>query len=107
MIELLVYLAGVSTQVSVVLFVVGFVGLAMWFIGAGVSWLEGDTRMPPTKLAIVFIALLAIGSLTPSKESLYTIAGFRIVDSIKETPEFEKARRVLNIELDKILKEQK
>lgn len=52
---------------------------------------------------LLFSILGLISVLTPSKEAMYLMAGANATQKLDDTPEATKARKALNLGLDKII----
>lgn len=98
------FIAYASIMVAIILVVVGLV----YFIE--------DKRLPEIKLpqikrgfrlcAVTFFLSGLIVVAIPSSKTVYLIIGSEMTGDISMTPEFEKARKILNNKLDEILKKE-
>lgn len=65
---------------------------------------EGKYKRPSIVCPVIGIVLLMIAALIPSKEGIYTMTAAHGIQSMAATPEAAKARQVLNLGMDKIIK---
>lgn len=108
--ELMVYFASVSDKMSFLCIMVGVIFILIT-MGALAHKLDGDgdSWLWFTGSLLISTILLAIGILIPSEKTIYTIAAIKMGKEISKNEKViettDKIYRLLNQELDKLIKE--
>lgn len=103
--SMIVYLADVLPMLSSVLgwaSGIGFLILSSYLFfniveGGKIKWITS---------ILIFLLLSILGLISiliPSKEAVYLMAGANVTQQLADTPEATKARKALNLGLDKII----
>ncbi len=103
----IIYLAGVSQSISVLL---GFAAVLTLFglVFFGIVYeFSNDFMLAARKWIFIAAGCAIVAALIPSKESIYAIAASEYGEEVLKTPEASKARKALNSWLDAQIKEQK
>ena len=106
--ETIIYLADVLPNIRTIAGIVMTIttlGIALSFDYALAyeTWAEKKFKWPIKTLLITTIICLITCIFVPSKEAIYMMAGVSATKQIANTPEAEKALKILNLGLDKAI----
>jgi hypothetical protein len=103
----MLYFADVAESLSTVLtimVVIGFVALAVWLVGCGVTRIDDlfeSWALPPKRAYAAVATAALIACLIPSKNTFYAIAAANVGQKALNTQTGDKAVRALNAWLDR------
>jgi len=100
-----IYLASLSKGLAVLCFIIGALGIIILpFAICAELEASGITHKNIWKKGfITCIILLLISIALPSQDTIYLMVGANGVEQVANTPEAAKARKALNLGLDKII----
>ena len=101
---LIIYFADIACSVSALFTLIGVTLVVGYFIFWAARYDEGKYKRPSIACPVIGIILLVIAALIPSEEAIYTMTAAHGIQSMVATPEAAKARQVLNLGMDKIIK---
>lgn len=107
MIELFIYLAGVSDRISPLLWVIGLVCSIGGGLGYIIALTEESDKGEFISKRVLFASLIAlfINSLIPSANTLYTMAAAHYGKEAVQSEIGVKVKRILDLKIDEMLAE--
>lgn len=102
--EMIVYLASVLPNISQMAILVVVPTIAIWIGSVMFYGIEYSIFRPNLKIFLpIIISCMLLIIAIPDKQTIYTMAGISVTKDIAQTPEAQKALKLINLGLDKAI----